>query len=81
MDGWTETYYRTEEDYLNDKDKVLPYAVNCKTPERGWHSQQSIEGGWLCLCRYIVWHTEPNDLFPCEHDIQEIRQDSISSPL
>ena len=34
MDGWTETYYRTEEDYINSRNKVLPYAVNCKTPER-----------------------------------------------
>ncbi len=34
MDGWAETYYRTEEDYLNGKNKVLPYVVNCKTPER-----------------------------------------------
>ena len=34
MDGWAETYYKTEEDYINGKNKVLPYAVNCETPER-----------------------------------------------
>jgi hypothetical protein len=34
MDGWAETYYKTEEDYINGNNKVLPYAVNCKTHER-----------------------------------------------
>ena len=34
MDGWAETYYRTEEDYTYGKNKVLPYVVNCKTHER-----------------------------------------------
>ncbi len=34
MDGWAETYYRTEEDYKARKNKVLPYAVNCKYKTR-----------------------------------------------
>ena len=34
MDGWAETYYKTEEDYINGKNKMIPYAVNCKTHER-----------------------------------------------
>ena len=34
MDGWAETYFKTEEDYINDKNKVRPYAVTCKTHER-----------------------------------------------
>lgn len=34
MDGWAKTYYRTEEDYVNRKNKVLPYAVNCKEQKR-----------------------------------------------
>ena len=33
MDGWAETYYRTEEDYELRKNKVLPYAVNCKVKD------------------------------------------------
>ena len=34
MDGWAETYYRTDEDYENGLNKVLPYAVNCKAKEK-----------------------------------------------
>ena len=34
MDGWAETYYRTEEDFISGKNKILPYAVNCKTHEK-----------------------------------------------
>lgn len=30
VDGWAETYYRTEEDFQTGRNKVLPYAVNCK---------------------------------------------------
>ena len=34
MDGWQETYYRTEEDFKACKNKVLPYAVNCMERQR-----------------------------------------------
>ena len=34
MDGWAETYYKTEEDYINGTNKVLPYVVNCESHER-----------------------------------------------
>lgn len=34
MDGWAQTYYRTEEDYKQGTNKVLPYAVNCKEHKR-----------------------------------------------
>ncbi|MBO5631440.1 MAG: hypothetical protein J5965_20425 [Aeriscardovia sp.] len=34
MDGWAETYYRTEEDFATQKNKVLPYVVNCESKEK-----------------------------------------------
>jgi len=33
VEGWAETYYRTEEDFQAGRNKVLPYAVNCKVQQ------------------------------------------------
>ena len=54
MDGWAETYYRTEEDYIYGKNKVLPYAVNCKTHERiGILSKALKEAGFAYAVTFI----------------------------
>lgn len=60
MDGWNETYYRTEEDFKGRKNKVLPYVVNCMSRQRiGLLTNPLREAGFTYA---VTCHGIPNQM-------------------